>query len=367
MHFILDASAGESSMSTGARPDPSNESKNGSFVKGCLVTIVVVVALGALCFVALVGALVLSAVAGAGGGPSGPVQLREARLSGPSGASKVAVIPVQGVIHGGASSGAELTPVSLTIARLNRAARDSRVEGVLLVVDSPGGGITASDVLHRRIKQFRERDGKPVVVLMGDLAASGGYYIAAATDKIVAHPTTVTGSIGVMMPLYDMTGLMEKVGVRDESITTGPFKDIGSPFVEKTEEQRRKEREILRGIIDSMYERFIEVVAQGRGLDPAAVRDLADGRIFTSAVAREKGLIDMIGYRSDAVKVLKDISGAKQVQLVEYRRVLSMSDVITSFASGPEVNVRLPRGLDLLPYSRPMYLWLPPERQSLAR
>mgnify|MGYP006278005075 CR=1 FL=1 len=355
-------------MSTGARSEASNESKNGSFVKGCLVTIVVLGALGALCFVALIAALVLSAVAGTGAGPSGPVQLRETRLSGPSGAPKVAVIPVQGVIHGGISSGTELTPVNLTIARLERAGRDSSVKGVLLVVDSPGGGITASDVLHRRIKQFREGpEGKPVVVLMGDVAASGGYYIAAPADKIVAHPTTITGSIGVMMPLYDLTGLMENVGVRDESITTGPFKDIGSPFVEKSEEQRRKEREILRGIIDSMYERFIDVVAKGRGLEPAAVREVADGRIFTSAVAKEEGLIDMIGYRSDAVGALKEISGTEEVRLVEYRRVISMSDVIASFASGPELNVRLPGGMEMLPCSRPMYLWLPPGRKSGAR
>lgn len=355
-------------MSTGTRTDENGGKKQGSFAKGCLVTILVLAALGVLCFVALIGAVVLSAMAGRGEAKTGAVQLREMQVSGPSGAPKVAVIPVQGVIYGGASPGRELTPVTLTAARLERAARDSRVKGVLLQVDSPGGGITASDILHRRIQQFRKGPkGKPVVVLMGDVAASGGYYIAAPADRIVAHPTTVTGSIGVMMPLYDMTGLMEKVGVRNESLTTGPYKDIGSPFVEKSEEQRRKEREILRGIIDSMYERFIDVVAAGRGLEPQAVRQLADGRIFTSAQARDQGLVDEIGYRSDAVEALKELSGTQEVQLVEYRRVLSLSDMIASFAAGANLSVRLPGGMDLLQYARPMYMWLPPDAEKVAR
>jgi protease-4 len=355
-------------MSSESNAHREKSNKTGSFAKGCMVTVVVLGALGALCFMALIGVVVISAMAGKGGASSGPVQLREIRLMGTATAPKIAVIPVQGMIYGGVSGGMELTPVTLASARLKRAMEDPRVEGVLLQVDSPGGGITASDVLHRRIQTFCQGpEGKPLVVLMGDVAASGGYYISAAADKIVAHPTTVTGSIGVMMPLYDATGLMKKIGVESQTLTTGPYKDIGSPFVEKTEEQRQEERKILKGIIDSMYGRFVDVVATGRGLEPATVRELADGRIFTSSRAKELGLIDAIGYRSDAVNALKELSGTKEVQLVEYRRVLSFTDVITSFAHGPDLNVQLPGGLDLLNYSRPMFMWFPPDPGQNAR
>ena len=342
----------------------SDESgSTGSFFKGCFVVIVVLGVLGVLGFIALLGTVIVAGAFGGTSRPPSPIQLQEVRLSGSPGAPKLVVVPIEGMIYGAPASSGKLTPLAIASARLEKARKDPNVRGVLLQVDSPGGGITASDILHREIQQFRSGpDGKPVVVCMRDIAASGGYYISVAANRIFAHPTTVTGSIGVMMPLYDATALMDKIGVENESLTTGPYKDMGSPFVEKTDEQKRKEREVLQGIIDSMYERFLKVVAEGRDMEMQNVREVADGRIFTSENAKSLGLIDEIGYQSDAVQALQEITGARGAQLVKYRRVVSFGEMLATFSQGRQVEVKLPADLDLINYARPMYMWLPPRR-----
>ncbi|MFW5923573.1 MAG: signal peptide peptidase SppA [Planctomycetota bacterium] len=336
-----------------------NDKKSG-WIKGCFAVVLVLGVLSAVVFVGLLVFGITAVLMGETETPDGSVPLREVRVSGVEEDPKVAVIPLEGMIYGSAGESGGRTPLEITRARIEKAAQDPQVRGVMLKVDSPGGGITASDILHEELEQLRAGgEGKPVVVNMMDMATSGAYYVSAAADSIIAHPTTLTGSIGVMMPLYDATELMDKIGVESKSLTTGPYKDLGSPFVEKSEKQREKERELLQDLIDQMYERFLEVVASGRDMEMENVREVADGRIFTSETAREVGLIDEVGYESRAVEEIKDLCEVEEVQLVEYRRVLSMADVLAAFAQGGEVSLNLSPEFNPLNAARPMYLWLP--------
>ena len=356
---------------TGQTPPapPPSRTGSGGALKGCLLATVIV---GVICFLGFVALIALVVVAGTAGMATSTVvdgghRFQEVILSGRYGDPKVVCIPVEGVLFGSGVSMAETNPVAVIAAQLRRAERDADVCGVILFVDSPGGGMTASDVLHREIKRFRAAPGgKPVVVCMMDVAASGGYYISVAADRIIAHPTAITGSIGVMMPLYDATALMKKVGVQSETITSGPYKDIASPFAEKTAEQKRREREILQQLVDDMHERFVTVVAEGRNMDVAEVRQIADGRIFTADEAVELKLVDEIGYQSDAVDAVKALSQVDDVQLVQYRRVITMVDILGAFAKGPEVHLDVGHGLPPLEGGRPMYLWVPPAAGSAS-
>ncbi len=329
--------------------------------RGCFVAILAALLISMLGIVAVVG-FILVGVAMQAQAPRRfePVALRELHLSGPVGAPKIAVINVEGLIYGSSKPSGRLTPVSTVSAKLDRAHRDPQVRGVLLFVDSAGGGVTGSDILRERLERLRtEDDAKPVVASILDIGASGAYYSICGVDKIMAHPTSLTGSIGVLMPLYDATGLMEKIGISEESILSGDYKDIGSPFSERTEEMKERQRELLKEIVDSMHERFVSSVAAGRGLDHDQVAAVADGRIMTAEDARDAGLIDAIGYENDAVEVLSNMIDVPDPKLVAYRRERSLGALITSFATA--------RGLDLsfLPFSeerlrlksRPMYLW----------
>ena len=170
----------------------------------------------------------------------------------------------------------------------------------MLRINSPGGGVTASDIMYRDLVHFREETHKPVVACMMDVAASGGYYLAMGCDRIYAHPSTVTGSIGVIMSLYNATGLMKIVGVTSDPIKSGPNKDIGNPGRPMTPE----ERAILQGMVTGFYDQFVDVVARAArtSLTPEKVRELADGRVYSGAEAKKLGLIDEVGYLDDALK-----------------------------------------------------------------
>jgi protease-4 len=202
---------------------------------------------------------------------------------------------------------------------------DDYIRGILLVIDSPGGGVTASDVLFNYIMKFKEETGLPVVTLMKQVAASGAYYIAAASDVIIAYPTTITGSIGVIMYGFNVTGLMEKYGVEYVAIKTSEHKDSISPF--KPVDQG--EIEWMQAIVDSMLDRFIEAVALGReSLDVDEVRKIADGKIYIAEEALSMGLIDHIGYFEDAVGILSEKAGIEGPVLVEYERERTFKDII---------------------------------------
>ena len=176
---------------------------------------------------------------------------------------------------------------------------DDHVLGVILRVDSPGGGVSPSQEIHRAVRKLAAK--KPVVVSMGSVAASGGYYVSSPAQKIIANPGTITGSIGVRMDMANFMGLMDKLGVQQQSLVSGKFKDAGSPFKPMSEEDKA----YFNSVIMDMYDQFVSDVAQDRKLDPAKVRTIADGRVYTGRQAQLQGLIDGLGGFDDAVDILK--------------------------------------------------------------
>ncbi|MGC8874258.1 MAG: signal peptide peptidase SppA [Chloroflexia bacterium] len=234
----------------------------------------------------------------------------------PGARQKIALVRVEGVIVSGRYSlnaiYSSVAPAQTIAEQLDAAARDPSVVAVILRINSPGGGVVPSDEIYRAVKRVRAA-GKPVVASMGDMAASGGYYIAAGADYIVANPHTTTGSIGVIMTILNLEGLYEKLGVAQEVIKSSRFKDIGSPARPLTEE----ERAILQGLVDQAYEAFVRVVAEGRSLPIETVRELADGRIYSGQQALDKRLVDELGGIPEALEAARRLSGVPQARLVE--------------------------------------------------
>jgi len=326
---------------------------------GCLVggaaTIVILALIGGAVFTMF---FAMATMGGAGAAVTkAGVALQELTISGELGDPKVAVIPVYGVLVRDAGTWDE-DPVLLLRAMLRAARDDKNVKGVILSVDSGGGGITTCDLMRKEIIDYRQETNNPVVTLMEDVAASGAYYVACGTDHVLAHPTTITGSIGVMFPLFDASGLLDKVGVRDRTVKTGEFKNIGSPFAEKTEEQWQREKDLLANIVQQMHERFVQIVAEGRDLDVETVRSLADGRIYTSQEALDNGLIDGIGYHDDAVEKVKLLAGLADAHVMAYQRVPSVLELLLGLG-GREVKVRLDGAMPTASGELPMYLWSP--------
>lgn len=232
---------------------------------------------------------------------------------------KVLMIDVEGMISSMTGSGLlsrEKNAVSRVFERLEKAGRDPLVKAVILRLDTPGGEVTASDIIYHEILRFKERTGKPVVGLMMAVAASGGYYIASACDVIMAHPSTLTGSIGVISVFPSLESLMGKVGVKVNIIKSGPAKDSGSPFRDMTDD----ERALFQGIIDEYYESFLGVVARNRKdrIPADELRTIADGRVYTAQQALRLGLIDDVGYFDDAFRKTLDLSLLKSARLVSY-------------------------------------------------
>lgn len=286
--------------------------------------------------------------------------LREQTLSG-SGSYKILVTDVSGFISSGERQdnllGNTTLPslVSRVKEELEKAEQDKRVMAVVLRINSPGGMVTASDMIYHEIRAFREKTGRPVIASMIDLGTSGAYYIAQAADRVIAHPTTVTGSIGVIMVRPDIEGLLTKLGIRTTEIKSGELKAMGSPFKPLSPEEQK----VFQGVIDEMYDQFLKVVADGRkGLSPEKVRALADGRIYTAKQALEAGLIDGIGYLSDAVELAKQLAGLDQARIIMYYRP---GDFKGSFYAGPiTLNPAvLASVLDGLTTPQFLYLWMP--------
>jgi protease-4 len=245
--------------------------------------------------------------------------------------------------------------------QLDLAAKDDRIKGLLLRINSPGGTVTASDILYHEILTYKRQKKVPVVASIVDVGASGGYYVAAAADAIMAHPSSVTGSLGVIMLTVNARGLLEKVGVEANAVTSGPRKDMGSPFRAMSVE----ERDIFQGVIDQLYQRFLTVIHEGRpNLSPEQIRKLADGRIYTGEQAKEAGLVDGIGYLDDAVELAKNRAKVSNIRVVTYRRPGEYRNNIYSRLSGePTLGPTLP-SLDLFSLVRGgtpqfMYLWMP--------
>jgi protease IV len=232
---------------------------------------------------------------------------------------KIVIIDVSGMIINARSSGLfgdGDNPLSLFRERLDAAADDCHVKAVVLRVNSPGGAVTASDIMYRDLMAFRKKTGIPVVVCMMDVAASGAYYLAMGADVIYAHPTTVTGSIGVIMSLYNAAGLAEKIGIASNPIKSGPIKDIGNPLRQMTEE----ERAVLQDLVNNFYDQFVHIVSTGRHMPEDRVRLLADGRVYAGTTAKALGLVDEVGYLEDAIQCAKSMAHLKDATVVAYER-----------------------------------------------
>ncbi|MEW6079683.1 MAG: signal peptide peptidase SppA [Thermodesulfobacteriota bacterium] len=297
--------------------------------------------------------------------PDATVPLREYTLEG-TGREKVAVININGMITDKTEekfmSGKEPSMLQETIAQLKLAEKDPDVKAVVLKINSPGGTITASDILYHRILQYKKATGATIIAALMDVAASGGYYIALPADQIIAHPTTVTGSVGVIFVTPQVYELLDKIGVGVNARVSGRNKDMGSPFRAATEE----EDAIFNALIRYYADRFMSLVKlhrDGRGL---TVENVETARIFTADGALSAGLIDRIGYLEEAIAAARQMSGLPaNARVVVYRRTAYPNDTIYNSLSaqyegnGPAlVNVDL---LNALPVCEAgfYYLWWP--------
>lgn len=218
---------------------------------------------------------------------------------------KIAVLPIEGLLLSGESESALTMDVtgSRTISRLLRRAADNpHIRALVVYVDSPGGSAAAAQEIFQAIQRFKNRTGHPVIAAMGDVAASGGYYVAAAADKIYALPSTLTGSIGVMWQSVNMEKLLAQLGIRAETLKAGRFKDMGSLFRPMTPQ----ERELLQQLLNDVHEQFIADVAKGRRLPVVKVRAVADGRVLTGRMALKVGLVDELGTLDDAIRFARN-------------------------------------------------------------
>ena len=239
---------------------------------------------------------------------------------------------------------------------LKKAEKDKKIKSVLLRINSPGGTVTSSDIIYNEIKSFKERNKIKVYVSVVDVAASGGYYIAMASDFIMVHPTSITGSIGVLALKLNLKGLMDKVGVEWEVVKSAEKKDFMSPFRALSDEERR----LFQKTINGYYERFVSIVASNRHqLDINAVKVLADGRVFDSHEALKSKLVDSIGYLSDLVKHIENDLNLDDMQVVSYVRPDGYkSNFYSSINSLPKVNlINLDMGFDWHQIS-PQFLFL---------
>jgi protease-4 len=239
--------------------------------------------------------------------------------------SKIAVITVQGIIDNEQAQD--------VYRQIKSAQQDKRVKGLILRVNSPGGTISGSDQICNEIRKYRKKEDKPVVAFMQGVAASGGYYVSVGCDKIVAEPTVITGSVGVMAGHFVLQGLLEeKLGIQPVIFKSGEKKDWPSPFQPVTEEQRQYIQDKL---INPAYDRFVQVVAEGRGeaLTLADVKRLADGSVYGAEEALSEKLIDKIGYIDEAIEQVKLLAGIEKARVVEYRKPFSFADFLSSRSS----------------------------------
>lgn len=249
----------------------------------------------------------------------GKEQIKEVILIKSKAKEKILILDVSGIIGSSLRPGflqREGDLLSQVYYRLEKASEDKMVKGVILRLDTPGGEVTASDILYNEIIKFKERTGIPVVALTMGLAASGGYYIASACDYIIAHPSTITGSIGVISIFPNLQELFTKIGIKVNVIKSGKMKDSGSTFRELTEE----EKAVFQGIVDEFYHKFLDVVYERRKnyLSLEELKKIADGRVYTAQQAYNLKLIDEIGYFDSALKKILSSASLKDAKVIAY-------------------------------------------------
>jgi protease-4 len=262
--------------------------------------------------------------------------LQEVTLDG-TGVEKILVIPITGVITDTPKSQimrSKPSVVQEVVSHLRLAEADERVKAVIFKIDTPGGTTTASDILYHEIVSFKARTGKKVIACMMNLATSGGYYVSLPADTIMAHPTTVTGSVGVILMRPEVSGLMEKIGMGLQVNKSGANKDMGSPFRPTT----AAEESMLQELADTLGRRFVDLVKKHRGLDGEQLASIADARVFLADAAVAVGLVDKIGYLQDAIDEAKVIAGLDAAaKVVVYRRTAYSNDnLYNTFTSGSQ-------------------------------
>jgi len=292
--------------------------------------------------------------------PSDP--LYEFTISG-TGEEKILLIPIKGVISDSPKEGvfkARPSMVQEVVSHLNRAEKDEKIKVVVFKVDSPGGSTTASDILYHEIKSFKERTRKKIVVSMMNVAASGGYYISLPADSIMAHPTTVTGSIGVIFMRPRFSKLMKDVGFEMIVNKSGHNKDMGSPFRQTTPEEMK----IFDDLTKRLGGRFISLVKENRNISEENLSKIKSARIYLAEDALNLGLIDKIGYLSETFAEAKKIAGLQEyASIITYRRTEFPDDNIynTSTQAVGDFNPSLINLKSVLPTMQPgfYYLWMP--------
>lgn len=280
---------------------------------------------------------------------------------------KIALIDLRGLIVDAPSPtilGPGENPVDHIVTRLRRAEEDANVKAVIIRVNSPGGTVTASDTLHDEIRRFRQRSGKPIVASLGEVAASGGYYVALAADEIIAQPTTLTASIGVVIQTMNFSEGLARIGIHPRAITSGGNKDLANPFAPV----RNQHFTILQEVVDQFHARFAGLVRERRpAIDAARFTDLTDGRIITGEQAAEAGLADALGGIHDAFERAKSLAGVERASLIKYTTrgraastVYARTDDIHHSPSSVEINLlRLDLSEAWLMSSTAWYLWSP--------
>ena len=242
---------------------------------------------------------------------------------------------------------------------LDQAAKDDHVRAVVLRINSPGGTVTASDIVFHQLMDFKAKRHVPVVAQVLDMATSGAYYVALAADEIVASPMSVTGSVGVVMYNLNLSGLMEKIGVANQTIRAGAHKDIGSPLRKMTPEEER----ILQEVINQMQDHFLALVRERRaGLTDDAVKTIADGRVLTADQALQLGLIDRIGYLQETIEDAERRAGTTEARVITYRRPDEFAENIYSGAAVAPAQMNL-INFDFGGWGHAgpqfLYMWLP--------
>jgi protease IV len=277
-------------------------------------------------------------------------------------ADKIALIEVEGMLANARVGGlfqAQENKLSLFTQQMEQAENDPKVRAVVLRVNSPGGTVTCSDTMYQIIKKFREKTHKPVIACAQEVMASGAYYLSTACDQIVAQPTSVVGSVGVIFELFEVDQGLAKLGISANTIKSKPHKDIGSPFREMTPD----ERAILQATVDEYYHRFIGVVqAKCNITDPQILAEATDGRVYSGDKAKEVGLIDRVGMLDDAIDLAKEMSKAKDASVVMYKRPYGYSGSIYAETEVPQpqanvLNLPLPEAATL-PRGF-YYMWMP--------
>jgi len=260
---------------------------------------------------------------------------------------KVAVVDISGVLTSTYPVSRDSSSARSIIEALEKHAQDDTVRAVVLRINSPGGTVVAAQEVFAAITRLREETNKAVVASMADVGASGGYYIACAADRIYANPGTITGSIGVIMEFPNVKELFAKIGVGATTIKSGEFKDTGSALRDMTS----REREVLQELIDDVYGQFVQAVGMGRGMTPDAVREIADGRIFTGRQAHDLGLIDELGDLTSAIEAAAELGGIEgEPSVLRQRKKTRFWDLIDG-----STNTLLPFRTSTS--ARLLYLW----------